>query len=457
MIVNVMRRDLRDESSMAPKAMAHEAFALSPISARATQPSEEDYEAISAAFMETSRGRWFLSEFAKRNRNADTRLVLDAVARIEQTLVTQNQPDPDTGRAEALAAIKAALDEARAAASVALDGLALDDHLAPVRKGTRIIREISWRWREIGADGRICDLIDSQLGAIDASCDRVATVDPRSALTAAFDLIDESIAAFDVSEEAATEVDGDAVSSPSSNPWAPPSGPMPTASTAHRTPAATGEAETALAVQVPVEPTVVTVEAAVETIADVANNEKATAEAINTTAAAGDTAANTEADMASDVAAMTVEAADAHDDAVLDLIAAEMAAPDASDDDDEMPEANLVDAPPAAPEAVAASSEAPAAPAIVPDIQPPLPSSPEPSREPSLAPAMEDISAPSPGIAPEISAQATKEASSEISSEVSLGSTLIASGIVRKPLVSASDALAAIRRLSQAEKIALFS
>src|SRR5207247_9212504 len=64
--------------------MAEEAFALSPISARAAQPSEEDYAAISEAFMETARGRWFLGEYAKRNRNADTSMVLDAVARIEQ-------------------------------------------------------------------------------------------------------------------------------------------------------------------------------------------------------------------------------------------------------------------------------------------------------------------------------------------------------------------------------------
>ena len=78
MIVNVTRDDLRDEFTM-----ADEAFALSPISARAAQPREEDYDAISEAFMETSRGRWFLGEYAKRNRNADTRMVLDAVARIE--------------------------------------------------------------------------------------------------------------------------------------------------------------------------------------------------------------------------------------------------------------------------------------------------------------------------------------------------------------------------------------
>src|SRR6202795_5065001 len=131
--------------------MADEAFALSPIFARAAQPREEDYEAISEAFMETSRGRWFLCEYAKRNRNADTRMVLDAVARIEESLAARRQPDPENdGLAEALAAIRRAVEEARPAASAALDNLALEKNLAPIRKGTRVIREIAWRLREIG-------------------------------------------------------------------------------------------------------------------------------------------------------------------------------------------------------------------------------------------------------------------------------------------------------------------
>src|SRR3954470_3070818 len=125
--------------------MADEAFALSPISARATQPREEGCDAISEAFMETSRGRWFLGEYAKRNRNADTRMVLDAVARIEQNLAAQKQPAADTsGLAEALAAIRGAVDEARTAAAAAIDSLALEEALAPVRKGARVIKEIAW-------------------------------------------------------------------------------------------------------------------------------------------------------------------------------------------------------------------------------------------------------------------------------------------------------------------------
>src|SRR6201996_2419482 len=98
-----MRGDLR---ATIESAMANQAFALSPISARANLPSEEDYDAIREAFMETARGRWFLDEYARRNRNADTRMVLDAVAKIEETLTAQRQaPAPEDRRAEMLSAI----------------------------------------------------------------------------------------------------------------------------------------------------------------------------------------------------------------------------------------------------------------------------------------------------------------------------------------------------------------
>src|SRR6267143_7275288 len=175
---------------------AEEAFALSPISARAALPSEEDYAAISEAFMETARGRWFLGEYAKRNRNADTRMVLDAVARVEENLAAQRPAAPDNGLAEALVAISRAVDEARAAAAGAIDSLALEETLVPVRKGARVIREIAWRWREIGTDGRICDLIESQANAIEAGCGQIASTDPKAALRTAFDLIEGTIAEF---------------------------------------------------------------------------------------------------------------------------------------------------------------------------------------------------------------------------------------------------------------------
>src|SRR6476660_2105859 len=167
--------------------MADEAFALSPISARAAQPNEEDYDAIHTAFMETSRGRWFLGEYAKRNRNADTRMVLDAVARIEETLAAPKQPPADNLLPTALASIRAALEEAEAAAGRAVESLAIEENLAPVRKAARIIREISWRWREIGADARICDLLDSQVVAIEGACGKVTATSLEAGLSAVFD------------------------------------------------------------------------------------------------------------------------------------------------------------------------------------------------------------------------------------------------------------------------------
>ena len=381
--------------------MADEAFALSPISARAAQPREEDYDAISEAFMETSRGRWFLGEYAKRNRNADTRMVLDAVARIEQSLAAQKQPEPepvpDTRLADALTAIKAALSEARAAASGVVDGLALEHHLAPVRKGARVIREISWRWREIGADGRICDLLDSQVSAIEASCGQLSFADPHAALGAAFDLLGRSIAAFDDSDDALTAEATANNAEAAAN--AEPVEAVPPATLAAEAPVAMAPAAT---------------DANVET-------GDQTAEASDVTAATTEVVSAMEPPAES--AAMTPEAADAQDEALLDMIAAEMGAPDPSDDefDGEPGEMELDDLPCAEPEMIASSEEIAVAPEIVSAVQP---TSPQPAAEP----------APEP----------------------SLGSTLIASGFLRRSAASA-DPLASIRRLSQVEKIALFS
>lgn len=168
--------------------MADDAFAISPISARPAPPSDADYEAISSAFMETARGRWFLSEFARRNRNADTRMVLDAVARIESTIAT-NRPETSAGLTDALADIRAAVQENRIAALAATDQHHLDTLLTPIRKGARVVREIAWRWREIGTDGRICDLLETHVNAMEAGCDQILATDAAQAVGAAFDRI----------------------------------------------------------------------------------------------------------------------------------------------------------------------------------------------------------------------------------------------------------------------------
>jgi hypothetical protein len=385
-----MRGDLRHEFDM-----ADEAFALSPLSARAALPSEEDYEAISHAFMETSRGRWFLGEYAKRNRNADTRMVLDAVSRIEQTVAAQREQVSDGRLAEAVAAIRRAVYEAQVATAAALDGLALEQNLAPVRKGARIIKEISWRWREIGADARICDLLDSQVDAIEGACGQITSVDPGRALSAAFDLIKERIAGFDDSEPAPPPAAENVV-------------PL-RAAASEAMPAKAGE--TAQAATMPA-----------ETIAEV-QAVAVTPEAADVTAEAVDMAAE-RGDPAPQGAELSPDAIEPFDDALLDMIALEMAAPEPEDSGDILPDLSdeVHAAEPPAERVIVAETPAPiAAPAEPPTLLTSLQRSLPPLRQPSL------------------------------------GSSLIANGIVRKPLASPSDPLAPIRRMSQAEKIAFFS
>lgn len=438
MFVIVTRGDLREEFSM-----ADEAFALSPISARATLPGEEDYAAISEAFMETSRGRWFLTEYAKRNRNADTRMVLDAVARIEQSLVAQKEETLSAQReglaaqqqaanaaaadaaasaaaaaAEAadhrlkaaLAAIRSAVETAEASATEALDGLALEQRQAAVRKGSRVLREIAWRLREIGNDSRICDLIDSQVAVIEKAAEEVTTEEAKAALGAAFALIGGRLAEFgDNGRATAPAAEAAALDAPEIPPVA--------------------VAETVETIAIPE-----TAEVSATAFAEPAGAEAAEVEAAHTEAALAEiapAAARVETEAAlpavetlevTDVAetAVTDEAAVAHDEAILDMIAMEMGAPDPIDDDEIAEQAHFAEPEPVEHAIVAEVPEPVAAPVAMP-----------------LQPAVEAVVPPAV--------------------EMSLGSSILASGMLSRPARPANDPLAPIRRMSQVEKIALFS
>jgi hypothetical protein len=446
-----MRADLREEFDM-----ADEAFALSPISARATLPREEDYAAIAEAFMETSRGRWFLTEYAKRNRNADTRMVLDAVARIEQSLAAQREENLEREASlqreeglsaqqaaeavaaaaaaqerltEALAAIRSSVEAAEESAVEALDSLALEQRLAPVRKGARVLREIAWRLREIGNDGRICDLIDSQVTVIEKGTDQFSSEEARAALRAAFAALQGRLVEFgDDDRSLAPAAETEAAAPSPAAPEMPPAAETAEAVLAQQAaeaPSASraGPAEAMLA--------------AVEAV--LTQTETPPAEEAALQQAAVQSAGAQDADLQdTDLQDTDLQDADAQDEAVLDMIAMEMGAPDPISDD-EIAEAvaeqvRLAEPAPIAPAIIAKAPEPVAVPApppvqrVVQVVQPPPP--------PAATPVPP---APAPAV------------------EVSLGSTIIASGMLRKPVTAANDPLAPIRRMSQAEKIAFFS
>jgi hypothetical protein len=428
LIVILTRYDLRDEF-----AMADEAFALSPISARAQLPSEQDYDAIREAFMETARGRWFLGEYGKRNRNADTSMVLDAVARIEATIAAHKQA-PANELPDALVLIRGLLSDAKDNAARTMSGPDAEQALAAVDKATRIIREIAWTLREYGTDARICDMLDAQVKAIEASHQQTIAADKRDAVLATFDLLIRRIG----------ELGGSGAAPPSSD-----SETAPSSSAADDAPAATAE---------PAEAAAPRFETAAEAVAQAAVEVAAMPDEIGTTTHG--TAAHDAPEVPSQlsetpVAELTTPAADvvpaatpeadvvaattsidfeiAQDMAVLDAIALEMAEPEIAGFDLAEPSQTIE------PDMVKPSQT----------VEPNMVESSQTVESDRVEPAIVE-QVPETAIAPE------QNPEPQTPSQPSLGAALIASGILSRSS-AAQDTLAPLRRMTQAERIAFFS
>jgi len=160
----------------------------------ATRPQgslvEADYEAIEQAVMETARGRWFLAEYARRNRHADTTAVLDAIGRLEGAMGSA-RPSGDLDRvrldiremAHAIARTKAEIAAIKPEgattqaghfedASVELDAIvqATETATGDILSAAETIQEIAWTLREMGAENEVCDLIDTKTTDIYTAC-----------------------------------------------------------------------------------------------------------------------------------------------------------------------------------------------------------------------------------------------------------------------------------------------
>ena len=150
--------------------------------------TDADYEIIAAAVLETARGRWFLAEHARRNRQADTKLVLEAIEKLERSLAHRPEaPESDRMRVDlvemlnAITRTKSEIAAIRPAdaesnhfdqASTELDAIvdttekATSDILAAAER----VQEIAWTLREQGVDASICDLIDSHATEVYMAC-----------------------------------------------------------------------------------------------------------------------------------------------------------------------------------------------------------------------------------------------------------------------------------------------
>lgn len=428
--------------------MAEEAFALSPLSASAASPTDADYHAIREAFMETARGRWFLNEYAKRNRNADTAMVLEAVARIEQSIGAQGEAAASPPAPEVMSeAALAALESARAAIRAEFSETGFDHTLLPWRKSSRIIREITWGLRESGADPRICNILDGQARAIEAACDEFPLAVIRDRVLASLDAVlpeDREAApamAESVNDEpATTEIMTDAAPTPVQA-----LNTQPEAVVAETAVTEAPVVEAPLVEAAIAEAVTAKIEAAMDIIAP-ASPETPAPEAASLE------------DVASEVEALLEAAAEAPPAPAAAVAETPQPAPAAPAPRSIMTASATQPAPQPMAERTPAHagpvSQAPvvATAASLPHVAP----TDDPAPESVTVLAAED-SASSNDLWADIEAEIAPLPPFDPAHEDSLGASLIEQGVVARPSNGRADLLAPIRRMSHAERIAFFS
>jgi chemotaxis protein CheZ len=163
-------------------------------------PGVADYDAILAAVLETDRGRWFLAEYASRNRRADTAEVLAAIDRLAAHYGSARaDPRPDADRsgdpggvidrlraeladmANAIARTKTEIAAVRPDAAHGGRILEATEQLDSVVRTTERatsdilaaaeqVQEVAWTMREQGMESEFCDRLDRYATEIYTAC-----------------------------------------------------------------------------------------------------------------------------------------------------------------------------------------------------------------------------------------------------------------------------------------------
>jgi chemotaxis protein CheZ len=150
--------------------------------------TQADYDMIESAVLETMRGRWFLAEYARRNRHADTTMLLSAIDRLEAAV----RDEPTTRLVERLRSdlLEMANSIARTKAEIAsmqpdavqqgkfgeateeLDSIVQATEIATsqILAAAEQVQEIAWTLREHGLDPAVCDRLDAKATEIYTAC-----------------------------------------------------------------------------------------------------------------------------------------------------------------------------------------------------------------------------------------------------------------------------------------------
>ncbi|NRG17977.1 protein phosphatase CheZ [Rhizobiales bacterium] len=150
--------------------------------------SDAEFEALRDALSSSSRGRWFLDEFLRRNQKPETQMVLDAIARLETAMIRDRQtPSIDRIRID-IADMQEAIERTKREignikheseygnrfqeASDELDAIVRQTEGATqeILAAAEAIQEIAWQMKEDGGDHGACDEIDGRATEIFMAC-----------------------------------------------------------------------------------------------------------------------------------------------------------------------------------------------------------------------------------------------------------------------------------------------
>lgn len=162
-----------------------------------TRPPEQEmaYDQIEAAVKETSRGRWFLEEFSRRQRNSDTLAVLSAIEALQRSIQLRSDVAPAPrplvmpaggvdaqdilelarviAKAQAeLRALRLDGEDAQTSASDELEAVVIttENATSNILSAAERVQEQAWTMRENAVDTTACDTLDACATEIYTAC-----------------------------------------------------------------------------------------------------------------------------------------------------------------------------------------------------------------------------------------------------------------------------------------------
>lgn len=151
-------------------------------------PEDQDFAELEDAVMATPRGRWFLKEFAARNKSADTDSVLEQLAIFQSRIIASQEDVRFEVLQSELREMAKSITETRSdiaslqpddastdrieAATGELDAIvdATESATSSILAAAEELQMISEKLREAGVDGQFCDDIETHTTDIFMSC-----------------------------------------------------------------------------------------------------------------------------------------------------------------------------------------------------------------------------------------------------------------------------------------------